>query len=194
MHLTSLRLAQSISTKPLNLREASAQIYPPIPFVVFHFPPYKRSTEYKSRLFRRLLRAHRNLPLDMRTLGDDYVKSGKVSCLHGDLSPSMSHSEYRRHRSTTNPLHIIGFLSQWKVYLEQLPTSKDGGVFKGKKLDTTVFEKVGSCYLDWYPACLTYSSKMSSEQIGQLYELMHATKDVWKPLPRDKDGKLSNNA
>ncbi len=24
--------------------------------------------------------------------------------------------------------------------------------------------------------------KMSEEQIGQLYELMHATKEVWKPV------------
>lgn len=23
---------------------------------------------------------------------------------------------------------------------------------------------------------------MSAEQLGQLYELMHATKDVWKPV------------
>ncbi|KAF8476468.1 ACN9-domain-containing protein [Gautieria morchelliformis] len=135
MRSTCLRLAQSVSTKPLNLREASTQLYPPIP------------------LFRRVLRAHRNLSPDMRTLGDDYVKS-----------------EYRRHRDTTNPLHIIGFLTEWRVYLDHLPTSKDGGQFKGKKLDTTLFEK------------------MSAEQIGQLYELMHATKDVWKPVP-DSDGK-----
>ena len=27
-------------------------------------------------LFRRLLREHRKLPIDMRSLGDDYIKSG----------------------------------------------------------------------------------------------------------------------
>ncbi|KAF8574938.1 ACN9-domain-containing protein [Ramaria rubella] len=134
MRSTLLCLAQSVSAKPLNLRNTSAQLYPPIP------------------LLRRLLRAHRNLPVDMRSLGDDYVKS-----------------EYRRHRDSTNPLHIMGFLSQWKLYLEQLPTSVDGGQFKGKKLDTTVFEK------------------MSAEQIGQLYELMHATKDVWRPALEETD-------
>ncbi|KAG6815109.1 hypothetical protein H0H93_010926, partial [Arthromyces matolae] len=37
--------------------------------------------------------------------------------------------------------------------------------FSGKKLDPTVFEK------------------MSAEQLGQLYELMNASKDVWKPIP-----------
>jgi len=90
----------------------------------------------------------------MRSLGDDYVKD-----------------EFRRHKDATNPLHIIGFLSQWKMYLEALPTSKDRGAFRGKKLDTTVFEK------------------MSAEQIGQLYELMHATKDVWRPVSAESEGK-----
>ena len=26
---------------------------------------------------------------------------------------------------------------------------------------------------------------MSKEQVGQLYELMHATKGLWKPVPTD---------
>jgi len=51
-------------------------------------------------------------------------------------------SEFRRHRQVTNPIHIIGFLTEWKVYLEALPTSRDGGTFKGKRLDPRVFEKV----------------------------------------------------
>jgi Complex1_LYR-like len=61
-----------------------------------------------------------------------------------NLLPSIPHLEYRRHRDTTNPLHIIGFLTQWKIYLDNLPSSKDGGQFKGRKLDTAVFEKVRS--------------------------------------------------
>lgn len=28
---------------------------------------------------------------------------------------------------------------------------------------------------------------MSNEQLGQLYELMHATKDVWKPVSADEE-------
>ncbi|KAF8150932.1 hypothetical protein B0H34DRAFT_157020 [Crassisporium funariophilum] len=129
MRSTLLRLAESISKTPLNLQEASATLFPPIP------------------LYRRLLRAHRNLPTDMRPLGDDYVKS-----------------EFRRHRETTNPAHIIGFLSQWKMYLDQIPPGPAAQDFAGKRLDPTVFEK------------------MSAEQLGQLYELMHAAKDVWKPV------------
>ncbi|KIK05882.1 hypothetical protein K443DRAFT_674722 [Laccaria amethystina LaAM-08-1] len=134
MRVTLLRLAESVSTRPLNLREASAALYPPIP------------------LFRRILRAHRHLPPTMRSLGDAYVKS-----------------EFRRHHKITNPVHIIGFLSQWKMYLDGLPQGEEAKNFKGKRLDPTVFEK------------------MSGGQLGQLYELMHASKDVWKPIPEGSE-------
>lgn len=125
---TVSRLASSVSKAPLTLQQASASLLPPIP------------------LFRGILRAHRRLPTEMRSLGDSYVKS-----------------EFRHHRKVDNPLHIIGFLSQWKLYLDQLPADPSQP-FTGRKLDPTLVEK------------------MSAEQIGQLYELMHATKDVWKPV------------
>ncbi|KAI0316737.1 hypothetical protein OF83DRAFT_1164226 [Amylostereum chailletii] len=128
MHPSLIRLARSVTTKPLNLREASATLLPPIP------------------LYRRLLRAHRHLPVEMRSLGDDYVKA-----------------EFRRHQKVDNPVYIIGFLSQWKHYLDQIPAGLAAENFKGKPLDPTVFEK------------------LSPEQLGQMYELMHVTKDVWKP-------------
>jgi hypothetical protein len=48
-------------------------------------------------LYRQILRVHRNLPPAMRSMGDDYVKS-----------------EFRRHKDTDNPVHIIGFISQWQ--------------------------------------------------------------------------------
>jgi hypothetical protein len=35
----------------------------------------------------------------------------------------------------------MGFLSQWKMYLDQMPSSLNSE-FKGKKLNPTVFEKV----------------------------------------------------
>jgi hypothetical protein len=50
--------------------------------------------------------------------------------------------EFRRHKDTDNPVHIIGFLSQWKLYLDQLPTSSDAAEFRGAKMDPTAFEKV----------------------------------------------------
>lgn len=121
-------LAEVPATGPsVDLRRASATLYPPIP------------------LYRRLLRAHRNLPREMRSLGDEYVKA-----------------EFRRHRIVTNPIHVMGFLAQWRRYLDELPLDSNANSFK--KLDPTIFEK------------------MSAEQLGQLYELMHATRDVWKPV------------
>ena len=90
-------------------------------------------------------------------MGDSYVKS-----------------EFRLTRKTDNPIHVIGFLSQWKAYLDELESARSdaaraGGteqakeaVWKGRKLDVEAFER------------------MSNEQVGQLYELMHATKDLWK--------------
>ncbi|KAJ6599953.1 hypothetical protein DFH09DRAFT_1021304 [Mycena vulgaris] len=122
-----LNPARSFSASPLTVSEAGAALLPPKP------------------LYRRILRAHRELPREFRGLGDVYIKA-----------------EFRRHRSVTNPAHIIGFLSQWKVYLDDLPRGPDAPAFSGKRLDATVYEK------------------MSPEQLGQLYEFMRTAKDVWK--------------
>jgi hypothetical protein len=51
------------------------------------------------RLYRRILRAHRKyLPPAARLLGDRYVKE-----------------EFHRTKDTDNPVHVIGFLTQWQV-------------------------------------------------------------------------------
>ena len=50
--------------------------------------------------------------------------------------------EFRRHKTVDNPLHIIGFLSQWKVYLDGIPSGPEAQHFKGKKLDPGLIEKV----------------------------------------------------
>ncbi|KAK7461937.1 hypothetical protein VKT23_008369 [Stygiomarasmius scandens] len=138
MRRSLLRLAESVSSKPLKLQDSNASLLPPIP------------------LYRRLLRAHRYLVPEMRSLGDDYVKA-----------------EFRRHREVTNAVQIIGFLSQWQTYLDQMPKGAGGEEFRGKKLDTIMFEK------------------MSTEQLGQLYELKNATKEVWKSTQDPKDGSSS---
>jgi len=68
-------------------------------------------------------------------------------------------AEYRQHHKITNPVHIIGFLSQWKMYLNGLLQGKEVKNFKGKKLDPMVcwicfFFGVGrskvysSCWMD----------------------------------------------
>ncbi|KAK0733513.1 hypothetical protein B0T26DRAFT_24233 [Lasiosphaeria miniovina] len=90
-------------------------------------------------LYRRLLRAHRKfLPSEMRVLGDEYVKS-----------------EFRAHRAVENPIHLIGFLTEWQLYAQKI----EGESWVGEKLDQAKL------------------AKMSDEQLGQMYELMLAIKN-----------------
>ncbi|KAK3986886.1 putative mitochondrial acetate non-utilizing protein 9 precursor [Cladorrhinum sp. PSN332] len=87
-------------------------------------------------LYRRLLRAHRkHLPAEMRLLGDEYIKA-----------------EFRAHREVENPVHLIGFLTEWQLYAQKI----EGDSWLGEKLDQGKVEK------------------LSDEQLGQLYELMRA--------------------
>ncbi|QSZ29929.1 hypothetical protein DSL72_004447 [Monilinia vaccinii-corymbosi] len=87
-------------------------------------------------LYRRLFRAHRKyLPREMRLLGDEYIKN-----------------EFRAHREVENPVHIIGFLTEWQMYAQKL----EGESWIGERMDR---EKI---------------DKMSDQQLGQLYELMQA--------------------
>lgn len=89
------------------------------------------------QLYRAILRAHiHRLPLELRYLGDEYVKA-----------------EFKAHKSTDNPLYIVGFLTQWQDYLRSL----DGGDWMNGKLSQQDLDK------------------MSPEQVGQLYELMQET-------------------
>ncbi|KAL2058816.1 hypothetical protein ABVK25_000107 [Lepraria finkii] len=85
-------------------------------------------------LYRRLFRTHRNhLDPRMRLLGDEYVKS-----------------EFRAHRNVENPMHIIGFLTEWQMYAQKI----EGDEWLGEKLDKGKIDK------------------MSDQQLGQMYELM----------------------
>lgn len=71
----------------------------------------------------------------MRLLGDEYVKA-----------------EFRLHRDIDNPQQIVGFLTEWQMYAQQL----EGDAWRGERLDRGKIEK------------------MSDEQVGQLYELMRS--------------------
>lgn len=76
--------------------------------IIMRFTAVLRATRRKPKpvipilppipLYRRVLRANRKLDPDVRVLGDEYVKS-----------------EFRAHRTTDNPLYIVGFLTQWQV-------------------------------------------------------------------------------
>jgi hypothetical protein len=91
-------------------------------------------------LYRRLLRAHRkHLPAEMRVLGDQYVKS-----------------EFRAHQKIDNPVHIVGFLTEWQSYTQMI----EGDAWKGEKMDRAKVEK------------------MSDEQIAQMYELMQSIRET----------------
>jgi hypothetical protein len=83
----------------------------------------------------------------MRTIGDAYVKS-----------------EFRSHQNVENPLHIIGFLTQWQLYAQQV----EGETWRDGKLEKDKIDK------------------MSDQQIGQLYELMQAI--------REQEAEASNQA
>ena len=104
--------------------------------------------------------------------------------LREKLSLNLACIEFRRHRDIDNPLHIIGFLSQWKMYLDVIPKDRESAnQWRGRKLDPTVFEKVNFCIpfrTIGFPDVCDVNRQMSNEQIGQLYELMHATKEIWK--------------
>ncbi|PPJ57826.1 hypothetical protein CBER1_00191 [Cercospora berteroae] len=87
-------------------------------------------------LYRRILRTHRkHLPKEMRLLGDEYVKA-----------------EFRAHQKIDNPVHIVGFLTEWQSYAQQI----EGDSWRGEKMDRGKVEK------------------MSDEQVAQMYELMQA--------------------
>ncbi|KAJ5634441.1 Succinate dehydrogenase assembly factor 3 [Penicillium herquei] len=89
------------------------------------------------QLYRRILRVHRKLDPEMRVLGDSYVKK-----------------EFRAHRTAENPLHIIGFLTEWQLYAQKM----EGDRWAGEKLDKSKLDK------------------LSDQQIGQLFELKQA---IW---------------
>ncbi|KAJ9647213.1 hypothetical protein H2199_002200 [Coniosporium tulheliwenetii] len=69
----------------------------------------------------------------MRVLGDEYVKS-----------------EFKAHQNIENPVHIIGFLTEWQMYAQQI----EGDSWRDEKMDRSKIDK------------------MSDQQIGQMYELM----------------------
>ncbi|KAF2122534.1 hypothetical protein BDV96DRAFT_451479, partial [Lophiotrema nucula] len=104
MRLYTRLLAQATdagASKPF--RPAPMALLPPIP------------------LYRRILRTHRKLPIQQRTLGDMYVKA-----------------EFRAHRDVDNPVHIIGFLTEWQYYAQQL----EGDGWKDARMDRTKIDKM----------------------------------------------------
>lgn len=101
---------------------------PTLRLLASHTHPRDISLLPPLQLYRRLLRAHRHkLPPDARLLGDEYVKR-----------------EFRLHRDVTNPLHIVGFLTEWQLYAQEL----EGDTWREGKLDTAKVEKMSREFND----------------------------------------------
>ncbi|XBW37362.1 hypothetical protein QEN19_002942 [Hanseniaspora menglaensis] len=64
--------------------------------------------------------------------------------------------EFKRHSVIDNPLHIVGFITKWQDYLFTI----SNGEWKNGTLSEDML------------------NKMSKEQVGQLYELMKASKEL----------------
>ena len=47
-------------------------------------------------------------------------------------------SEFRAHRDTENPVHIVGFLSEWQRYAQMI----EGDSWRGEKMDKTKLDKM----------------------------------------------------
>ena len=61
------------------------------------------------RLFRSILREHRKLPVELRVIGDDYVKN-----------------EFHLHKTAKDPEQLRQFFVGWEQYLQQLRKRKSG--------------------------------------------------------------------
>jgi len=192
MRATIPRLAESISKRPLNLREAGAALLPPIPCVhararIF----FETDQHHLRRLYRRILRVHRYLPVEMRSLGDDYVKAGGVVQLflsfggHHLTHPPRYYPRIPQAQRRDQPrIHHWVF-----VTMEGLPRPSSSGA-RGPTLSWKearphhLREGAPSTGPTPFPpfisSCLT--CQLSEEQLSQMYELMQVTKDLWKPV------------
>lgn len=94
-------------------------------------------------LYKRILVLHRFMPIDLRALGDQYVKD-----------------EFRRHK-TAAPEEVKSFMAEWENYRDTLQTQvlqSAGQRHSSVKFGADLSEQKLSSFQE--------------EQIGQLYELM----------------------
>ncbi|XP_008286089.1 succinate dehydrogenase assembly factor 3, mitochondrial [Stegastes partitus] len=94
-------------------------------------------------LYKRILVLHRFLPIDLRALGDQYVKD-----------------EFRRHKAAA-PEEVKNFMTEWENYKDTLQTQVLESA--GERLSSVKF---GTNLSDGK------LRDFQDDQIGQLYELM----------------------
>lgn len=76
-------------------------------------------------MYRRILRAHRRLPEQMRFVGDQYVRA-----------------EFRSHQEITDRKYLDPFFNQWSSYLEMIQQQTHQQTRLGQDLDQTTIESL----------------------------------------------------
>lgn len=99
-------------------------------------------------LYKRILKLHHNLPPDLKSVGDVYVKA-----------------EFKHHKSA-KPEFVAPFLIQWKEYAELLESQIAENFSEGKELSPRVGASLPEEIL---------TQEFSSNQVLQLHELMKET-------------------
>lgn len=99
-------------------------------------------------LYKRILKLHHNLPPDLKSVGDEYVKA-----------------EFKHHK-TAKPEFVAPFLIQWKEYAELLESQIAGSLSEGRGLYPSVGASLPEEVL---------TNEFSSDQVLQLHELMKET-------------------
>lgn len=111
-------------------------------------------------LYKRILVLHRFLPIDLRALGDQYVKD-----------------EFRRHKSASSD-EVKVFMTEWQNYKDTLQTQvleSAGDQLSSVKFGTHLPEE--------------NLRNFQEEQIGQLYELMLESTKPNRQFDIQEDGK-----
>ncbi|KAJ2544161.1 hypothetical protein EV175_005915 [Coemansia sp. RSA 1933] len=76
------------------------------------------------KLYRQILRAHRQLPREIRFVGDQYVRA-----------------EFRNHRTVTDKRFLEPFFKQWTIYLENI-RDNEASWDVGRHLDRETVESL----------------------------------------------------
>lgn len=76
------------------------------------------------RLYRRVLKLHKHLPLTSKALGDQYVKN-----------------EFRRHKNA-NPDQITKFIQEWKIYADLLERQQQQGDNFGSNISEEYLQNI----------------------------------------------------
>ncbi|GMM49180.1 Sdh7 protein [Starmerella bacillaris] len=82
-------------------------------------------------LYRKIVRAHRALPSDMRTLGSLYARS-----------------EFKQHKDVTNAYQVVAFLTEWQKYLDNMVSNQWQNVqaLDSSQIDRLPDDKVGQLH------------------------------------------------